>query len=252
MINEIEVKCPRCRYRYTAPVSPGINELACVCERCGTPFTFSIYNETADGNNVAVPPPPPGFNNGNTATPHPTYPDEASKGQTTVTTDEATSGSDHTSGDTPTHTDGIKLPKVKDPAHKQGGCGKISIIALIAVAFIVLVNLTHPKDDNYPASDTDLSEQSTTLVDNTSSSIQGAPRWVQGKWHATTPEGTMTVVIRGDKISCTLGEESLNGSYYYQTGCLYCNYGDGMSIYKLLYNSETIETNDGIELKKGK
>lgn len=38
----MEVKCPKCRYRYDTPVASGENEVACVCPRCGVPFTLSM------------------------------------------------------------------------------------------------------------------------------------------------------------------------------------------------------------------
>ena len=39
------VKCPKCRLRFEMPVTHGIKELSCVCERCGTPFTYEIPEE---------------------------------------------------------------------------------------------------------------------------------------------------------------------------------------------------------------
>ena len=36
------VKCPKCRFKYEAPVTPGAKEISCVCSRCGYPFSFVV------------------------------------------------------------------------------------------------------------------------------------------------------------------------------------------------------------------
>ena len=41
----MEVKCPKCRFKYDTAVAPGITELACVCPRCGTPFSYVVTEE---------------------------------------------------------------------------------------------------------------------------------------------------------------------------------------------------------------
>ena len=41
----MQVKCPKCRFRYDTPVAAGITEIACVCPRCGTPFAHTITDD---------------------------------------------------------------------------------------------------------------------------------------------------------------------------------------------------------------
>lgn len=36
------VKCPKCRFKYEMPVAPDTKELACVCSRCGFPFSYVV------------------------------------------------------------------------------------------------------------------------------------------------------------------------------------------------------------------
>ena len=43
---EMEIKCPKCRFRYDTPVSSGMTEVACVCPRCGTPFTYAVSDDS--------------------------------------------------------------------------------------------------------------------------------------------------------------------------------------------------------------
>lgn len=38
----MKVKCPKCRLLFEMPIAPGVKELSCVCERCGSPFLFQV------------------------------------------------------------------------------------------------------------------------------------------------------------------------------------------------------------------
>lgn len=38
----MEVKCPRCRFRFDMPLTPGVNQLQCFCPRCGMPFSYDL------------------------------------------------------------------------------------------------------------------------------------------------------------------------------------------------------------------
>lgn len=59
-LDKIEIKCPKCRYRFEWQATPGENEIACACPRCGFPFTYhiptaeevsaSIVNKDMNGN----------------------------------------------------------------------------------------------------------------------------------------------------------------------------------------------------------
>lgn len=46
----MKVKCPKCRLRFEVPITHGVKELSCVCERCGTPFTYEILEENDEDN----------------------------------------------------------------------------------------------------------------------------------------------------------------------------------------------------------
>jgi hypothetical protein len=44
---KMEVKCPKCRFRFTIDASPGMTEYQCNCPRCGTPFTYRVKADDA-------------------------------------------------------------------------------------------------------------------------------------------------------------------------------------------------------------
>ena len=37
----MEIKCPKCRFRFEEDIPDFINEHSCVCPRCGTPFAYT-------------------------------------------------------------------------------------------------------------------------------------------------------------------------------------------------------------------
>ena len=41
----MEIRCPKCKYKFEEEIAPGILEKACVCPRCGTPFIYNVENE---------------------------------------------------------------------------------------------------------------------------------------------------------------------------------------------------------------
>lgn len=43
----MQVKCPKCRFRYDITAPSGMSEIACVCPRCGQPFTY-LMEDAAD------------------------------------------------------------------------------------------------------------------------------------------------------------------------------------------------------------
>ena len=51
----MEIKCPKCRFRYEEQETPGITEMACVCPRCGTPFIHKIEDAKAPEPTSSVP-----------------------------------------------------------------------------------------------------------------------------------------------------------------------------------------------------
>lgn len=37
----MEIKCPKCRFRFEEDIPDFTNEHSCVCPRCGTPFAYT-------------------------------------------------------------------------------------------------------------------------------------------------------------------------------------------------------------------
>ena len=38
----MEIKCPKCRFRFEVDCPQGVRTLSCVCPRCGTPFAHEL------------------------------------------------------------------------------------------------------------------------------------------------------------------------------------------------------------------
>ena len=47
-MKEIELKCPKCRFKFVEHFHSGLTELSCVCPRCGTPFAYTLTEQDID------------------------------------------------------------------------------------------------------------------------------------------------------------------------------------------------------------
>ena len=265
---EVEVKCPKCRYRFLAQAVAGETALACVCERCGTPFTFQLSAP-------AVPPPiPPSAKASAPEDAQRTIPDAAPK----VTPPPYTP----TPPPIP-HEHGGTIAAVatrqqdrKDfeaaalhPDRKVGGCAKGCIIVFVVVLLLVgvgMYRLIHffSSDSQYEESPTVTAVAATHTSPTTADEEEGEkddfvemreepPSWLQGMWHGKAPYGdiSMSIDVENKMLSITVGSrQPKSGSFYYEQGKLHCEYKDGSQKTYIVDNDKRcVVTGDGVELE---
>ena len=268
----MQVKCPKCRFRYDVPVTPGAKELACVCQRCGTPFTYVMSEEemqdahqqatTSVGEVVASLQRPSSNTN-----------------QSAANTQQPTSNSQPPSANTqhPTNTQrptsnpyrtnyGAGQGGVVMPPRRKNGCVRncfvvfLVLLTIVAFAFRMCIS-----DRSYTSDDLD---EETEMVDNELISSNGrdqvevkegpdpfasekAPKWLQGNWSVTTPHGVITTTIRGKHIVETSNGQSSHGTFYYKRGELRCDFGDGEeSVRRVDESKKIIDAGEGAWMHK--
>lgn len=271
----MNVKCPKCRYRFDVPSSPGMVELQCNCPRCGTPFTFAIGDdelgesseeapaadeqtavsvgqsqipETAVPNDTPMPPTPD--NDHSTVVP-PTIPPRGKVVASPVFQDtRKIYGNNGTAAQQPPH-------------RKSHGC-LIGCVATVALAMLVVVGVLVKcgSSESYTANDLEISDTaaSGTEVDpvsmptpsyDSSAAAEKAPKWIQGNWHVDTDYGGISLKIHGDQVAETSGGETSYGSYKYQNHRLYCDFGDNEQfVYRLVEETRQIDAGNGLLMKK--
>ena len=225
----MEVKCPKCRFRYDTPVSSGVNEVACVCPRCGTPFTFSVTEgderpvqrpengeiqpETSENERAKVPP-------------IPQYSDPRQESQA--------SSNDKTSSQTPppfvTPDSYKRNPYSPDYKRKNNGCLRNCLLVFI-VSFVVLVFFVRNcyEDHSYGSDVIDKNEFYDDSTDNKLAELgqEIPPHWLEGTWRVEADYGVVNVAIRGNQIREVLPDGEINrGTFFYKNGNLYCDFGE--------------------------
>ena len=263
----MDVKCPKCRFKFGLEVSPGIKELACVCPRCGTPFTYTLTEE----NEIQ--------------TSDTEVSDNGIKNEAVVSskTDVYTKNpyvlGEQTASDEcrmmpiQNTINGAKSPIDNGAYHVSrnhrsciGGC-------LIIFLFLLLVSVFEIRSCNESksySSDELRSDGNETI--NTTADSEGmpdtasvdkddfteihptkAPRWIQGEWTVKTEYGSIIVKIKGDNIYEIAGGESTHGKFFYENSRLTCDYGDGsIIVYKLDDERHLIDVGDGMFMHKVK
>nr|WP_315346804.1 hypothetical protein [Hoylesella enoeca] len=265
----MEIKCPKCRFKYDMYAAPGIRELACVCPRCGTPFTYTIpddavrhagdkvsENSFVDGesqdaeqlnvNHPAI--------NGKSADEKPFS--ATQKAVNREVTRELSSAEAPQMELTP-----LGEQSTVEGESPRGGCFKWVILLVIGVlAGVFFAAKSCRNDKSYTAEDiytntasAEDSNTSTIVKDSASKDPfteihpEKAPDWIQGTWSVDTEFGHITVEIKGDRISETSDGETAHGRFYYEASRLNCDYGDGsIIIYKLDETRRLIDAGDGL------
>jgi hypothetical protein len=270
----MQVRCPKCRFKFDMYAAPGIKELSCVCPRCGTPFVYTVPD--VDGKDVAE---DERMNPvGDEAEPAEVDQTETSYQSPQLSnhedTDKDTSSEEHIPEFVNPYTsqDNHEEQKnntpspfgVKPRIHQRGMIPIIVFVILLVIAFFAMrscfTDKSYTSDSVYNNGvsdndeDTDESvDSSATKDDFTEIHPSKAPRWIQGKWTVATDYGSIDVTIRGDHIYETSGGETSRGKYYYENGKLNCDYGDGsVIIYQLDESRRLIDAGDGLFMHKVK
>ena len=231
-MNEVEVKCPKCRFRYDVAVSAGMNEVACVCPRCGTPFTFAV----TEGDDRTVQQPENGETRPETqenvrvkVPPLPQEPDRRQESQ-------ATSGGRQASQTPPPFTKPNPMPTSPySPNYKRknNGCLR-NCLTVFIVSFVVLVFFVRNCNEEHSFGSEILQknefyDDSATESRPETAEINGEtpPHWLEGTWRAETSYGVVNISIRGNQIRELLPDGEINrGTFYYKKDRLYCDFGE--------------------------
>lgn len=228
----MEVKCPKCRFRYATDVAPGITEVACVCPRCGTPFTHTITDDDL------APQAPAAQEVGDIVK----SPERASAAH--LEQDEHADrpaagvpiGENAVKGDASTQWIKHTIPAGKPQARNRRGCLRNCLIVFL-LAFIALVFAVRNcfGDRSYKQAMLEegvkesLNEFGDEAVvrDYENFIVEGAetaPGWLQGTWRIDTDNGAVVIVIHGKQISEESGGEISQGIFYYKKNMLFCKF----------------------------
>jgi hypothetical protein len=224
----IDVKCPKCRFRYTVDVPASAKEVSCVCPRCGVPFIEPIpedFSATSmvDDEPTFTPPEPPVDNKV----------EEEKPEQHNVTPLKPQ--------DFPSHV-ALKMTPEQKAVHKrkQHRFSVAAVIGIVILVFLIIFSKTH--NDNVDDSVT----QFFSLSDTHHSNI---PKWLEGSWFADTPYGKLYLVIHGNQIAETFNDKNLIGTFYYKDGKIHCHFKNGeYSTYALDEKDKRILTGHGYKM----
>ncbi len=282
------VKCPKCRYCFDSPFTPGMTVLQCFCPRCGQPFSYDLNLIT-------------GLQEGQSLLGMPTMqegvsPDSSAQDnddQSTCKRDEekqqdnseSLKGVDVTADGAgksykTTHrseiykrgdwmpTDGV-VPRGTD---KQGCIQQILVVIFCCIAFFFVWSHCSKPQNHYTVQDIGSSKEplqqgtaqhfseseeeedkTDTVFNDINSSNEEAPNWIEGTWHADTEYGGIDVSISGQSISETTDGETSKGTFRYHDDALYCDFGDNTLLeYKLDSDRHLIDAGRGVYMEKVK
>ena len=252
----MEIKCPKCRFRFDTPVSPGISEVACVCPRCGTPFTFTVSAEMNDEKDHRRTLTDDDYRRGEQ--------DGATQQGLPVDTGVSAVAEPTNNGkvETPAATSSrAPLPEMAGSplshAHKSEGArsqshgclrGCLLVFLALFVAAVFAVRSCY-SEHSYTE------EQLSSGIDNGDGyqaetvESEPTPDWLEGSWRVETEYGAVVVTIYGHHIvELDDGNES-RGTFTYKDGKLKCNFFDGRPSYMrvdnrrqhLYYGDQTME-----------
>ena len=206
-----------------------MSEVACVCPRCGTPFTFAV----TDGDDRPVQQPENGETQPETQEDErvkvPPIPQETNRRQES----QATSGGKQPSQTPPPFTSANPMPRSPysaDYKRKNNGCLRNCLLVFI-VSFVVLVFFVRNcyEDHSYGSDVIDKNEFYDDSTDNKLAELgqEIPPHWLEGTWRVEADYGVVNVAIRGNQIREVLPDGEINrGTFFYKNGNLYCDFGE--------------------------
>lgn len=280
----MNVKCPKCRFKYDTQVAPGIQEVACVCPRCGTPFTYVVPDEepgsAAGGGESAgrhLHTNPSEERESDFQQPHPEQtPPRLSQREgaqhppippTSVSPPWGGTGRLSSPNTQPLSPNIYHpSPNPHHPSSPKGGSrllkGCFGAAALVILILIVIVRGCS-RDESYSGADvensTEVANSDAVPVVSASDRVQAereeragkSPSWIQGNWVYHTDYGVISVKIHGSHIAETSGGETSYGTFTYENGHLNCDFGDGsIIVYKLDEEHQQIDCGEGMLMKR--
>lgn len=255
----MQVKCPKCRFRFEENIPLYVKEAACACPRCGTPFLYvapyeaaplefnNESDDTTDTPNTIKDKPEQKLINGRLSSQrqfHAKNPHVKAKGKLPYTHNPAYIHNSH--------------PRERKGHKYLSGC-LISFITVSAVLVLLLGNhiLADSNTPNVYMKSYQTSEETGKVTtdknfreeENTSSGK--VPTWIQGKWIAHTNNYNIVLIIDGSKITEIDDNYTASGTFFYKNNRLICHYGkNSIFTYKLDTTSKTIDCGKGIIMHK--
>ena len=253
------VKCPKCRFKYEMPVAPGTKELACVCSRCGFPFSYTGPEETQ--NEV--------HQESVVQTRQPSV--ERSIDRRDIRRDNWQRNNDRQEmyEYEENEEQQMQVPPYHPYSNRNRGCARQMFIVFLLILIISVFALRHCYYDRSYTAETivskempkntekdDLSEIVPSEDDNdvdefTEVRPQEPPQWLQGSWTVETPEGPINIFIKGNHIAESFKGETQSGTFYYSEGKIYCNFGNNEeSIRNVDLQRQRIDAGGGLMMEK--
>lgn len=276
----MQVKCPKCRFRYDITAPNGMSEIACVCPRCGQPFTY-LMEDAADqqtepstsNQDAVVEESTSDVPAAQTDTPT----DTSAVGATRTTTKRPAGSSENLSWQRMNTSRDNAVRKNHPPMtgtgneqnQKRGGFFR----SCFFLFFVILLVLVLTVRSCWKSARTDRLDSSSLADDNTEYRLDQehdvpsshaevdpfeevhpgkAPSWIQGTWTYGTDYGVIKLTINDKKITESIGDETVSGTFYYENRRLVCDFGDpnNITIYRLDTERQQIDAGNGMLMEK--
>ena len=247
---EIEVKCPKCRFRFDTEVHRGATEITTACPRCGSPFSHVLDEEVIQEALAQT-----------EEVKEPVLNDVSTENQE-HTTEEVKAVQNHNESNAiapqkqsvytpkapqlrPNRIERLPKNYATRPLNDNEGKGKVIgvvafVIVLVLGCLYLFKGFLFGENSNQFTEASkyvnDLQYDSLKVVkDNAFSSAadtvgfngikpQKSPAWIQGIWRATTDYGVITLKIKGNTIIESIEDLSSEGTFFYNDGVLYCTF----------------------------
>lgn len=255
------VKCPKCRFRFTEQVDDGCSEKVCACPRCGTPFVISFKKEDYDSeqasgvaNNIDI-----------------LQDNDLGKAEERHNSSHYPHNyrlSTHTQTKH-THIDSIGSTKHKGSTRlsnngrrqKEVGCLLGCLLSILLAIIVLLVsfvsNIFNGGNQKARIDDTSkpdmegIERVETSSSDFVNNKQTSSPEWIQGNWNAETEFFIINVNISGNTLTETDGNYSATGTFVCKGNELICLFEDkSKHVYILDHNTMTIDCGENIILQK--
>ncbi len=266
---KVKVKCPKCRLTYPTEASAGETELACVCPRCGTPFTYSLNDtivnvDPQSAGQGMTPPPIPHVSES-----QPTMDEQKPQ---VVTPQIPHTERTHRSQTVPPPVPPVVPPlnvklndqSIKQPKRHNGCCftGCLIILVLFALAAFGLYYeygiransynnpITHhifESEDEEDSTDQDLMP---SVVERENGKKDEIPSWLEGMWYAQEGNKEIVLSIHRDQITVKENEELKSGTFYYKTPILHLKFDDADHLFRVEESDKAIYSESGTKFIK--
>lgn len=266
-MNKMEVKCPKCRYRFEIELPQGVSALSCVCVRCGTPFTHVV--ETADGDAIGGDALSPGNQSGNDRRPaHLSggantagegHGRQAGDGQSAWQRAQSLGAQANIEWSNPYPNRRSRHASILPKRISKGFLLRIFLVLAVA-AGLLYVFKTCSRDESYDYADLEARRMPRVEVVDTvrplpkmasSKRAVATPQWIYGTWRAQTDYGEIEIRLADIWIRETIDGETTHGRFFYTKGQINCVFNKCDSfVYRVDDKLQRIDAGDGIWMSK--